>query len=97
MRTEEASNTTQALLAAAKKIFAARGYDGATVKEIAERADCNVSLVSYHFGGKEGLYRACLEQFGSQRAASAERLLQTASKNSVTRANIFIKCLLKTA
>jgi AcrR family transcriptional regulator len=35
-----------------------------------------VSLVSYHFGGKEKLYHACLEQFGRARLAAAQRVLQ---------------------
>jgi len=70
------SDTTHLLIQAAKRVFAERGYDGATVKEIAEAAGVNVSLVSYHFGGKEGLYRTCLEKFGRGRVESAERVLQ---------------------
>ncbi len=65
------------LLRAAKKVFAAQGMDGATVKEIAEAAGMNISLVSYHFGGKEGLFRACLEEFGRDRLNAAERILRT--------------------
>ncbi|MBI3542617.1 MAG: TetR/AcrR family transcriptional regulator [Deltaproteobacteria bacterium] len=70
--------TRDALLNAAKKLFALRGYDGTSVKELAQLARCNVSLVSYHFKGKEGLYRACLEQFGRTRLAAAERILSPA-------------------
>lgn len=53
---------TQAqLIAAARHLFAKKGYAGTSVKEIADLASVNISLVSYHFGGKEGLYKACLE------------------------------------
>ena len=69
-------NTEASLLEAAKKVFARKGYDGATVKELAEAAGVNVSLVSYHFDGKDGLYRACLENFGRGRLAAAERVLK---------------------
>ncbi len=64
------------LLRAAKKVFAEQGYAGATVKEIAEAAGMNISLVSYHFGGKEGLFRTCLEEFGRDRLSAAERILR---------------------
>lgn len=67
--------TQELLLSAAKKIFAERGYSGATVKDIASEAGVNISLISYHFKGKDGLYRACLEPFGKARLAFAERIL----------------------
>lgn len=54
-------NTKGCLLKAAQKLFARMGFAGASVKQIADTAGVNVSLVSYHFGGKEGLYKACLE------------------------------------
>lgn len=71
--------TRDLLLQAAKKLFASKGFDGTTVKELADEAGVNVSLVSYHFDGKEGLYRACIAQFGQVRLAVAEKLLQTPS------------------
>lgn len=45
---------------AGAELFAARGYDGASVGEIARRADVNKALISYHFGGKQALYETIL-------------------------------------
>jgi len=64
------------LLAAAKKLFAREGFQGTTVRDIAQEAGVNLSLVSYYFQGKEGLYRACLEQFGQARLEAVERMIQ---------------------
>ncbi|MES2769815.1 MAG: TetR family transcriptional regulator [Bdellovibrionota bacterium] len=54
-------NTKGCLIRAAQALFAKLGFTGTSVKQIADDAGVNVSLVSYHFGGKEGLYKACLE------------------------------------
>lgn len=70
------SDTREALLEAARRVFAEKGYAGATVKDLAESAGVNISLVSYHFGGKEGLYQTCLESFGADRAEASERILK---------------------
>lgn len=70
-------STKRSLIDAATRVFARVGFDGATVKDISEAAGVNVSLVSYHFGGKEGLYKACLEEFGSYRLNVSKRILQT--------------------
>jgi AcrR family transcriptional regulator len=69
-------NTKEHLVQAAKHLFAQKGFDGTTVKDISDRAGVNVSLVSYHFSGKEGLYRACLQEFGQGRLEAAQRMLQ---------------------
>lgn len=50
------------MISAAARMFAERSFDGVTVREIAKAADVNVAAVSYHFGGKRGLYVAALEQ-----------------------------------
>ncbi|MFA5120400.1 TetR/AcrR family transcriptional regulator [Zavarzinia sp.] len=45
------------IIAAAEKVFAERGYDGATTAEIAEVAGLAKSNVHYYFGTKEAIYR----------------------------------------
>jgi|UPI0004648AC5 AcrR family transcriptional regulator len=53
--------TRSRILTAAEAEFADHGFDGATVRQIALRAEVPVALVNYHFGSKEGLYRAIFE------------------------------------
>ncbi|MFO7586935.1 MAG: TetR family transcriptional regulator [Gemmatimonadota bacterium] len=57
----EYEGTAAALIAAGTKLFARRGYDGTSVREITRRAGANVAAVGYHFGSKEGLWLAVLE------------------------------------
>ena len=54
--------TADLILDAAEALFAARGYDGCTVKQIGAAAKVNPALLSYYFGGKEGTYRAVLRR-----------------------------------
>ena len=44
------------LLGAAEQLFAEKGYEGTSVRDITATAGCNVAAVNYHFGGKENLY-----------------------------------------
>jgi len=47
----------QKLLDAAEKLFAEKGFDGTSVRDITNEAKCNVAAVNYHFGGKDNLYK----------------------------------------
>jgi len=49
-----------ALLDAAEKLFAEKGFAGTTTREVVKSARCNLALISYYFGGKDGLYKAVL-------------------------------------
>src|SRR5947209_3396397 len=49
-------DTRQRVLEAAGAIFAARGFEAASVRDICDRAGANVSAVNYHFRSKEQLY-----------------------------------------
>ncbi|UQZ36044.1 TetR/AcrR family transcriptional regulator [Paenibacillus sp. PK3_47] len=51
------------ILLAAKKLFALQGYDGTSVRQICDEAGANLSLVSYHFGGKEKVFEALFERY----------------------------------
>lgn len=55
-----AESTRDALMNAATELFAARGFDGTKVDQIADTAGANKALISYHFGGKQGLYNEIL-------------------------------------
>ena len=48
------------IIAAAIPLFAAKGLNGVSVRELAGAAGVNLSMISYYFGGKEGLYAAVL-------------------------------------
>ena len=66
--------TRDRLIDAAGRVFAERGYRGATMREIADRAGANLAAAHYHFGSKQDLYRevarACFERLEQRLAAS---------------------------
>ncbi len=53
-------DTRQRLLDAAERLFAERGYDGTSMRALAEHAGTSVSAAHYHFGGKHALLREVL-------------------------------------
>lgn len=59
--------TEARILDAARDVFAKRGYDGAGLREVANAAQANLSLISRYFGGKEGLLSALTQRFIAQR------------------------------
>ena len=55
-RPRDADATRAAILASARRAFAAQGYDGAGVREIAAGAGVTAMLVNRYFGSKEKLF-----------------------------------------
>ena len=53
--------TRREIVDAAREIFAARGYRGATIRAIADAADVDPALIHHYFGAKEKLFEATLE------------------------------------
>jgi AcrR family transcriptional regulator len=54
------SDTRPAILAAARSCFAERGYDRATIRDIAARAGVDPALLHHHFGTKHDLFLAAM-------------------------------------
>lgn len=44
------------ILAAAEKLFSELGYEGTSTRQIAKEASANMSMISYYFGSKEGVF-----------------------------------------
>ena len=66
------------LIKIATPLFAEKGFNGVSVREIASLAGVNVSMISYYFAGKEGLYSEILnEQF-----AVLQRVAEIAQKDA---------------
>lgn len=59
---DQGAQTRADLLAAARGLFARRGFDGTSVRAITRDAGANLGAVTYHFGSKRALYAAVLEQ-----------------------------------
>jgi AcrR family transcriptional regulator len=57
----DAEATQKRILDAAKAEFAANGFGGARVDEIAERAQANKRMIYHYFGSKQDLFRHVLE------------------------------------
>ena len=54
-------DTRAAIVAAAREEFSANGFEGASVRAVARRAEVDPALVRHYFGGKEALFAASLE------------------------------------
>ena len=63
------------LIKHAQKLFLDKGPDGTSIREIANSAGVNISAISYYFSGKDGLYRACIEDFGLETLSFVEKVL----------------------
>ncbi len=68
----------EALLAAAVPLFAERGLKGASARLLAQQAGVNIAAISYHFGGKEGLYHAVIANITAEIAHCMAPLCQQA-------------------
>ena len=55
------SGTRDDILRAARDLFAARGYDGASLRAIAAQAGVDPALIRHFFGDKDGLFAATLD------------------------------------
>jgi AcrR family transcriptional regulator len=56
--------TKDKLMDAAEKLFARKGFYGATLRDITAAAGVDLALVTYHFGGKKQLFVAVIERRG---------------------------------
>jgi AcrR family transcriptional regulator len=71
LKTANNDHTKERILDEAEALFALKGYDSVSIREITGAADCNLAAVNYHFGNKKNLY---LEVFRSRWLPRASRI-----------------------
>jgi AcrR family transcriptional regulator len=62
----DSGESKKCILDVAAKLFARLGLDKTSTREIAKESKSNISLISYYFGGKEGLYKEVLRNFATE-------------------------------
>jgi AcrR family transcriptional regulator len=60
--TSEAQEAKQRLLDAAEELFAQKGLDGTSIRDLTTKASCNLASINYHFGNKQELYEELFRQ-----------------------------------
>jgi AcrR family transcriptional regulator len=84
-RAEQNERNRALVLAAARRVFLARGYHAATLDEIADEAGFSRGVVQSRFGNKADLFLALLEERIAERAAQNARLAEGLSGAEGTR------------
>ena len=62
MTQEELKDTKCKIMFAARALFAEKGFEGASVRDIASSAQVNIAALNYHFTSKENLYQQVIKE-----------------------------------
>jgi TetR/AcrR family transcriptional regulator, regulator of cefoperazone and chloramphenicol sensitivity len=79
-KADHENETRQRLIRAGLVLFGAQGLDGVSTRQLAEAAKVNQAAIPYHFGGKEGVYRAVATYLVETMGARLRSLAATAMK-----------------
>ena len=78
------------IIETAERLFSLKGFDGTSVRDIAEEAGINVAMISYYFGSKEKLMEAIFEVKIGRVQMRVEALLQDKKLSPMQKVNILI-------
>jgi AcrR family transcriptional regulator len=74
----------------AEKLFSCKGYDGASVRDIAEEAGINVAMISYYFGSKEKLMQAIIQERTNNIRIKIESLIKDETLDPFRKISILV-------
>ncbi len=77
---EKDENSKQKILNTATKLFAHKGFDAVSVREICKDANVNLCMISYYFGGKKELYNAIIDDLIEKQTQYAKTFLDLSIK-----------------
>ena len=98
IRAEQREATRERIVEAALEAFAEKGFRGASTRDIAQRADTNQGLITYHFRSKDELWRAAADRiFGMLQKSMVEQLGSLELKDPRERAREGIRAYVRFA
>ncbi|MBS4759369.1 MAG: TetR/AcrR family transcriptional regulator [Clostridium sp.] len=68
-------NSKAKILNSATKLFAQKGFDGVSIREICKDAGVNICMISYYFGGKQDLYQGILDDLVEKQTVYAKTFI----------------------
>ena len=78
----------------AERLFGSQGYDGTSVRDIAQEAGVNVAMISYYFGSKEGLLHSLFAARISAGRLVLEHLLNDTAMAPLEKVEVFVNGLI---
>ena len=86
----------QKVILAASNLFFQKGFHGTSVRDIAKKANVNVSSVSYYFNGKQGLLEYAVTEYYEEYLQTLEKCLDaTKDASAVERLNELIATIIR--
>ena len=78
------------ILQVAEKLFAEKGFDGTSIRDIASEAGANVSMISYYFGSKENLMKEIIRQKIDHTVQSLDAVMADTATTPVEKIEAFV-------
>jgi AcrR family transcriptional regulator len=75
----------------AVELFAEKGFEGTSIRDLAARADVNVAMVNYYFGSKEKLFESMVEERASYSRGVLEEIAKNASYTDIEKIDHIIE------
>ncbi len=79
-------DSRKCIIHAAARLFARLGLDKCSTREIAKESEANISLISYYFGGKEGLYKEVMRNYALEIKENTQTIFNYSEKNTMSKA-----------
>jgi AcrR family transcriptional regulator len=86
----ELNDKQRQIMERALEVFAEKGFDSASVRDIAQRADVNVAMISYYFGSKEKLLEAIFLSHTGIMTQKIEAIIQSKTYEPLEKVDLLI-------
>ena len=86
----EFSEKQMQIMEVAEDLFAEKGFNGTSIRDIAERAQVNLAMVSYYFGSKEKLLEALFAYRGESMKVKLEGIVEKPGHTALEKVNLLI-------